>query len=141
MSTSKPLPVKGKFERGMGALAVVLLLFATISVGYWNVHGQLLTIPLPTEKREVTVSAYMWGFYPNVVKMKQGEKIALKITSLDVVHGIGSDHKHWGIETMLKPGKTMVVEFEPEHPGEYKVYCTAYCGAKHSEMVATLLVT
>jgi len=98
------------------------------------------------ERRSDGVHVYMTAvrshFTPDIVRVKQGEKVHLHVTNVeqakDATHGfaIGSHD----INLSLEPGEHSNVSFTAEEPGVYPLYCTEFCSALHLEMAGYLLV-
>ncbi|MFQ5801093.1 MAG: cupredoxin domain-containing protein, partial [Candidatus Hydrothermarchaeales archaeon] len=75
----------------------------------------------------------------NVIRVKQGEVVTLRLTSMDVVHGFNLSY--YNIFETLYPGKITTVEFVADKSGEFEFYCSARsCGLGHLEMKGTLIV-
>jgi hypothetical protein len=75
----------------------------------------------------------------NVIIVKQGELVTLRLTSMDVVHGFNLSH--YNISETLYPGETKIVEFIADTTGEFEFYCSVRsCGLGHLEMKGTLIV-
>ena len=76
---------------------------------------------------------------PSEIKVKQGEKVTLRITSFDVLHGFGL--KDYGIEsTQIYPGKVAEITFVANRAGRFLFKCTIACGVGHNNMVGELVV-
>jgi len=98
------------------------------------------------ERRPDGVHVYMTAvrshFTPDLVRVKQGDRVHLHITNVeqakDATHGfaIGSHN----INVSLEPGKHSDVSFEASEPGVFPLYCTEFCSALHLEMAGYLLV-
>ena len=98
------------------------------------------------ERKADGVHVYMTAirshFTPDIIRVKQGDKVHLHLTSLeqakDATHGftIGSHNLHLSLE----PGKHANVEFVADKPGVYPMYCTEFCSALHLEMAGYFLV-
>ena len=82
--------------------------------------------------REITVDAKMFEFNPNVIKVKEGERIRIKINSLDVEHSINIPELGVHIH-----GEG---EFVAEKKGNFTFSCHTYCGSGHSSMQGVLVV-
>lgn len=82
--------------------------------------------------REVKVEAFRYGYKPDPIIVKKGEKVRLIASSADVEHGLGS--KDLGIDLKLSPGEEKTAEFTPEKAGEFEIRCTVYCGPGHKDM-------
>ena len=96
------------------------------------------------EAREIEVEAYQWGWTPETMTVKQGEKIRLVITSTAAVdqdfrfHGFVLEG--YDISQTLPVGEPTVVEFVANKTGNFSFSCSIYCGTGHEEMTGTLKV-
>lgn len=90
------------------------------------------------EAREIEVTAQQFEFIPNPIRVKVGENIRLKITSVDVDHGFSLPE--FGINEILSPGGTITVEFQATEIGEFEFSCSVFCGSGHSNMRGKLIV-
>lgn len=75
---------------------------------------------------------------PSEIKVKQGEKVTLRITSFDVVHGFGL--ADYGIDEVIYPGKVTEITFVADKAGRFSFVCTVFCGKLHYLMVGELIV-
>ena len=94
------------------------------------------------ERRGNEVHVYMTSirshFAPdNIEGVKVGDKVFWHVTNLeqdwDTPHGfaiIGANTS----ETLIMPGATKTLVWEPKKPGVYPFYCTDFCSALHQEM-------
>lgn len=87
---------------------------------------------------EVDMKASLFAWDPPVIKVHQGDKVVLNLTSLDIVHGIYVD----GYEEnfLVNPGKTTRVEFVADKPGKFKFRCSFTCGNMHPFMIGEMVV-
>jgi len=79
------------------------------------------------------------GWQPEMITVRQGERVRLRIHGSDVLHGfaIGRlDVKPVRVE----PGKVTVVEFVADQAGEFTFYCNMWCSPYHYRMRGTLEV-
>jgi heme/copper-type cytochrome/quinol oxidase subunit 2 len=75
----------------------------------------------------------------NEIRVKKGDLITLRLTSMDVVHGFTLPG--YNISETLNPGDVVTVEFLADDKGEFEFYCSARsCGRGHLEMEGTLIV-
>ena len=88
--------------------------------------------------RVIDVKAKKYDFDPSVIEVQEGERVVLRVTSTDRLHGIGI--KKFGISREVPKGQTVDVEFVASTAGTYKVVCTEECGKGHDDMVGTLVV-
>lgn len=97
-------------------------------------------IQITGEVKEFNVIAKQWEFVPNVIEVNKGDRVRLKITSIDVTHGIGLPD--FGIDSVrLPPNETKIVEFVADKTGTFNtMICTAYCGTGHADMKGSIVV-
>jgi len=82
--------------------------------------------------REITVDAKMFEFNPSIIKVKEGERIRIKINSLDVEHSINIPELDVHIHDEG--------EFVATKKGTFDFYCHSYCGSGHENMKGVLIV-
>jgi len=88
----------------------------------------------------IDIIATNWHFTPNTITVEAGQSTTLRLTSTSGTHGIASDDL--GISaTTISPGKFVEVSFTPRTAGTFAVHCSIFCGAGHSDMVLTVIVT
>ncbi|MBI1949405.1 MAG: Sec-dependent nitrous-oxide reductase [Deltaproteobacteria bacterium] len=98
------------------------------------------------EKKDGVTHVYMTAirshFAPDIVRVKQGDKVAIHLTSLeqahDATHGFTIDS--YNLHVSLEPGKHVNLEFVADKPGVFPLYCTEFCSALHLEMAGYFLV-
>jgi heme/copper-type cytochrome/quinol oxidase subunit 2 len=88
--------------------------------------------------KEFTVTAKQWSFEPATITVKKGDKVKMKITSVDVAHGIRL--AEFAVSERLSPGKTVNVEFVADKVGSFSFFCSVSCGSGHRSMKGTLVV-
>ncbi len=73
----------------------------------------------------------------NIEGIHVGDTVYFHLTNLeqewDVVHGFAIKGAQ-NAEVLLAPGQTKTIKWEPNRPGIYPFYCTAFCSALHQEM-------
>ena len=80
------------------------------------------------------------GFSPDRLTLTAGEKVTLRITSPDVVHGFSIPDLGVDIEEIY-PGKPVEVVIQPEKQGRYVYACARWCGVDHWRMRGVIEVT
>jgi nitrous-oxide reductase len=98
------------------------------------------------ERSGNNVNVYMTAirshFNPEHIKVKQGDRVKIHLTSLetsrDAAHGFAIDK--YNINVSLEPGEHEVIEFVADMAGVYPFYCSEFCSALHLEMVGYLFV-
>jgi cytochrome c oxidase subunit II len=126
-------------------LAAVVVL-AVAGILFFNQKKPLtkteLTTPTPSISsfpvKEFTMTAKQFQFDPSVITVNQGDRVRIKITSLDVTHGFALPD--FNINQTLEPGKEVMVDFIADKKGEYPFHCSVICGEGHKEMTGKLVV-
>ncbi len=80
------------------------------------------------------------GFLPDRLTLTAGEKVILRISSPDVIHGLLIPELGIDIAEVY-PGKPVEVVIQPEKPGRYEFACTRWCGLDHWRMRGVVEVT
>lgn len=131
-----------------------LYVLTAICFGFWSfgpggessipalaaaVHYSVVTTEIksaPKGKPEIEV----YRFDPGVLVVQEGD--AVQITFYGVkgsVHPI--EIPGYSIQTVIKRGEQQTVQFLADHPGYFKIICTAHPTVdKHGPMEATLIV-
>jgi heme/copper-type cytochrome/quinol oxidase subunit 2 len=82
------------------------------------------------------IKADMSGFDQKEIRLKVGEPVTVRLTSLDNSHHTDGGGKHqWavdelGLNVVAPPEGSEYVTFTPDKPGEYMFYCDICCGGK-----------
>lgn len=84
-----------------------------------------LTARLPTADRG--------GWTPEIIRVQRGERVKLRISSQDVVHGFNIPKLDIAVDR-IEPGKVTEVEFVASQPGRYAFQCTVWCETGHWRM-------
>lgn len=95
---------------------------------------------------EVVGAQFFWTFeYPaanvtttGTLVLPVDRPVYLRVTSRDVIHSVHVPAL--GIKQDAIPGQTNVVRTRITDTGSYQLYCAEYCGAAHSQMLATVRV-
>jgi len=88
--------------------------------------------------KEFSMTAKQWSFDPEVITVKQGDKVRLKINSIDVTHGFALPD--FNVKVDLVPNKEETVEFVADKKGEFAFFCSVLCGAGYQDMKGKLVV-
>jgi len=76
-----------------------------------------------------------------VIRVRKGEKVVLKLTSSDVVHGFSLKDFGVFVDQGIQPGKPTTVSFVADKVGTFKFVCNSICGSHHEQMYGTIVVT
>jgi cytochrome c oxidase subunit 2 len=105
--------------------------------------------------RTFIVSAKKYEFAPSEIRVQAGERVRLKVHSVDETHGIkldlypeGSTDKtivglkfdHPEDNGKVEKNVDQVLEFVAEKPGKYEFKCAKVCGMHHGKMKGELIV-
>jgi len=86
----------------------------------------------------IEIAAKRFEFTPNRITLKKGEKVTLRLTSADVVHGFFL--RPLKIDEIITPGKPTEVTVTPETAGTFTTICDHFCGVNHGNMKMTIVV-
>jgi cytochrome c oxidase subunit II len=117
---------------------LVLVMFYFGWAGWRPMHNP------PKDGLNVTTIARMWNFSFQYENGKQstelivpvGIPVKLKLTSVDVLHSVFIPA--FRIKEDIVPGREKMMWFIPQRIGNYDLYCSEYCGLRHSYMGADL---
>lgn len=101
-------------------------------------QGLALSGKIENGVRVIQIQASQYKFDPDPVVVKLGEKVRIIATSTDVHHGFAISG--FKVNLSLKPGQSQTAEFTADKEGEFKEYCTVYCGSGHGDMVGRFIV-
>lgn len=79
------------------------------------------------------------GFQPSEIRVRQGERVRLRIIGDDVVHGLMIPELGIAVKE-IKPGEETILEFVPEKSGEFMFFCSVLCSPLHGRMNGRLIV-
>ena len=140
-----------------GFLPVSLLLAVTLPLITSGIAaGPSNPSPSPTEGVQVIeVKAKKYEFEPSPIRVKQVNKVQLKITATDHAHGFRIRDFPEGLDTKgkaglvfsspqdcqkIEKGQTAAIEFLAQTPGTYPFKCCVRCGWHHRSMKGELIV-
>jgi len=107
-----------------------------------SAKGQSQTPLSPQAELEpelITVVAKRFSYNPNRISVKKGQRITLRLESLDVTHGLYLDG--YGIDIKARPGMVGKATFTADKPGRFTFRCSETCGEFHPYMVGFMEVT
>lgn len=89
--------------------------------------------------RVVDFEAFRYGFAPEPLVVREGERVRLRMTSRDVKHGLAILAIEFS--AVMPVGAVREAEFDaPGQPGAYAIYCNVRCGPGHGNMKGTMVV-
>lgn len=128
------------------------MIFVLVSVLVLGLAGYLLLqafwrpeLP-PIDGNTIDISADMGGFTRKAVRVRVGEPVTVRLTSLDSSHHTDGGGKHqWavdelGIDIVAPPRGSSYKTFTPTKPGTYTFYCDICCGGRANPTMSGQLI-
>ena len=91
------------------------------------------------EPKLIRVVAQRFHYTPNRISVRKGQRLTLRLESLDVTHGLYLDG--YAIDIKAQPGMVGKATFTADKPGRFTFRCSETCGEFHPYMVGFLDVT
>jgi len=109
---------------------------------YYGWSGYLTLRSVPPGSLQVTAVARQWSWsfqYPNgktsgKLYVPVGKPVQVALESRDVIHGFYLPA--FRVKRDVVPGMKNHVWFVAQKPGSYDIFCSQYCGTRHSAMIA-----
>jgi len=129
-----------------------LAIFAVIVVGVLGLAGFYLVKAFsrpaaePMAGNVIEVAADMSGFDQKEIRVKVGQPVTVRLTSLDNEHHTDGGGKHqWaieelGVDIIAQPESSNYMTFTPEKTGTYTFYCDICCGGKANPTMSGQLI-
>ena len=124
---------------------VPLVLF--LGMFAWSAEVYYRSIRVPGNALPVYVVAKQWMWHAehpagereiNELHVPVDRPVELVMTSQDVIHSLSIPE--FRIKQDVLPGRYTTLSFTADRPGEYRLYCTQFCGTSHSHMVGRVVV-
>src|SRR5271156_955523 len=109
-----------------------ILLAGVCEIGLVGVPSMISLTRASDNPKVIEITAKKFEFTPNVITLKKGEPVILRVTSIDRVHGFMS--KPLKFDTDIVVGKSTDVAVTPDTAGDFTVICDHYCGIGHGGM-------
>jgi cytochrome c oxidase subunit 2 len=123
---------KESFMKHSNRLVFALVLAAVAML------GAPFTAQAQGPARIIEITAKRFEFTPNVITLKRGEPVILRVRSADVTHGFFS--RQLKIDELIEPGKTVDVKITPQTAGTFTLICDHFCGSGHGNMKMSIVV-
>ena len=129
-----------------------IISFSVIAILVLGTTGCLLASAFspntpPPAANTVDIRADMSGFNLKEIRVKAGEPVTVRLTSLDNSHHTDGGGRHqWAVDpfkvsVVAPPLGNNSVTFTPDKPGTYTFYCDICCGGRaNPTMQGTLIV-
>ncbi len=112
--------------------------FSLVSTAY-GADAQDQPAEAMQKPRVITITAKRFEYTPKEISIKKGERITLRLESLDVTHGLYLDG--YGIKMKARPGLIGKATFVADKSGRFTFRCSETCGEFHPYMIGFLSVT
>ncbi len=122
-------------------LGIFLICFVWGALLYFRIYNP------PTNAMNIYVVGKQWMWkaeHPggqheiNALHVPTGRAVQLTMISQDVFHSFSVPD--FRVKREVIPGRYTTVWFEATNPGVYHLFCTQYCGTKHSGMIGEITV-
>jgi cytochrome c oxidase subunit II len=122
-------------------------LFLGLVMFFWSaaLYQDLFTPPPNSSDVWVVGKQWMWKIqHPNGAReinelhVPTGRPVRLIMTSQDVIHSFFVPAFRTKMDVL--PNRFTLSWFTPTKPGKYHLFCTEYCGTKHSKMIGSVYV-
>ncbi|MBI2758948.1 MAG: cupredoxin domain-containing protein [Chloroflexi bacterium] len=144
-STRKEARLKKQRIRSTIFIAIVVGVLGL--AGYYIKSAFFRPPPAPLAGNVIDVSASMGGFDKTEIRVKVGQPVIIRLTSMDnSAHTDGGGKHQWAIDELAldmvaQPEGSNSVTFTPTKPGSYNYYCNICCGGRaNPSMNGTLIV-
>jgi cytochrome c oxidase subunit 2 len=88
--------------------------------------------------RVISVTLKKGDISPKEIHAKQGERVSLHVSTVDVQHGF--EIPALNVSEPVNPGQPAEIALDTAKKGTYKVECGIMCGAHHDDMKAQIVV-
>ncbi|MDA0667608.1 MAG: cytochrome c oxidase subunit II [Planctomycetota bacterium] len=128
-----------------------------VAMFWYGFQDFVATKQIPDNAYEIQVKAKKWDWkfvYPEGVEsfggnidmndggegmvVPLGRTISVRMESADVLHSFSIPN--FRVKMDVVPGRYTYLWFIPTELGEYPLYCTEYCGTRHSRMLGKVVV-
>ena len=104
--------------------------------GFYLKQAFFRPAPEPMAGNVIDIEASMSGFDQKEIRVKLGQPVTIRLTSLDNSHHTDGGGKHqWAVDELsanvvAEPESSNYVTFTPEKTGTFTFYCDICCGGK-----------
>ncbi len=123
-------------SRIRSTIFVVIVIGVLGLAGYYIKSAFFRPAPEPMAGNVIDMEASMSGFDKKEIRVKVGQPVTIRLTSIDNSHHTDGGGKHqWavdelGVNVIAQPESSNTVTFTPDKAGTYTYYCDICCGGK-----------
>jgi len=137
-------------ERSMHRIEIAWTLIPLgifLAMFLWSTDAYYRSATVPSDAVPVYVVGKQWMWHIehqggqreiNELHVPIGQPIELVMTSQDVIHSFSIPG--FRVKQDVLPGRYTTLWFKATQPGDFRWFCTQYCGAAHSHMIGRVLV-
>jgi heme/copper-type cytochrome/quinol oxidase subunit 2 len=118
-----------------GGLTLALVILALVAPLPLQAASLLQQAP---QDRTIVLTASQWNFDPGTVHVNRGDRVTVRLESVDVVHGLYIDG--YEVKTVAEPGRPGEITFVADRDGAFHFRCAMPCGNLHPFMIGKLVV-
>lgn len=141
-----PVPTEIEGNNRLEILWTIIPTALAMLMFWYGWKGWIPVRNAPKNAMEITTIARMWSFsfdYPNgkssnILYIPQGKAVKLNIKATDILHSVYIPA--FRVKQDAIPGRDNFLWFISDKPGSYDLFCTEYCGLRHSYMNAEVKV-
>lgn len=111
---------------------------ATIDQNPSNEANEYAASSSVVDARIITMSVTNFQFAPNVIMLKKGEKVVVRLTDGEGIHSFLS--QDLAINQKMHPGETVDIVIPTDTAGTFSFRCGVPCGPGHRDMTGTIVV-
>jgi cytochrome c oxidase subunit 2 len=137
--------IHGSIPLELGWSIIPFIIAMGIFVYSTVVYFEIVRPPAETLEIYSTGKRWMWRFQHvdgkseiNELHVPRGRPVRVTFTSEDVLHSLF--FPTFRVKADAIPGRYSSVWFEATEVGEYHLFCTEYCGTRHSGMIGKVVV-
>jgi cytochrome c oxidase subunit 2 len=140
-------PQEIKSDLRLEILWTAVPLGLTLVMFVWGAKLYFVINDPPANSLEINIVAKQWMWkaqHPegqleiDELHIPVGRPVKLTMTSQDVIHDFFVPA--FRVKKDVLPGRYTTVWFEATTPGEYRLFCSQYCGTQHSGMIGRVVV-
>lgn len=132
----KAHPSAGGRRRRATSLGVALAVIGLGLAGGWLAPS--VASSNGGQEREFVITARQFAFDPARIYVNVGDRVTLRVRSLDITHGLYLDA--YGVNLKVPPMEEGTVTFVADRPGKLRYRCSVICGSLHPFMVGEIVV-
>jgi cytochrome c oxidase subunit 2 len=144
-TTEVGTPIHPQVALEVAWIAIPTLLAMVMFVWGARIYFSMASPPVETLDVYVVGKQWMWKFQHltgqreiNELHVPVGRAVRLTLTSEDVIHDLYIPAFRTKVDVL--PGRYVTEWFQATKPGTYHLFCSAYCGTRHSGMVGQIVV-